>query len=153
MKIGTVVLVIHKHENAYKLIETFSNDQEITLFEEAFNRNHSDPLRVVLEYRSQQKQEDEAFGDFVENLLSQPFLRQEIQHHGIEWLKSKIKIEQFQKNEEEATAVIAHYAFRLFEEDRNRPEFFLVGPKAKVRIRVFTVTSEQMTAPAERRAA
>lgn len=141
-KMGTVALIV-TNEAQPSLIETFSDDHEIALFEAALQTDEPRPLEIVYDMRSQRSREDEEFGDYVEELLSQSFVRKEIQEHGLQWLKSKIKIEQFQKSEKEATKVIAGYAFKLFEADRNRTEFTLAGPSAKVHIRVFVVAKEK----------
>ena len=137
MKVGTVALIVRSDGTAPTLIETLSDDREIAMLEAALGSGENDPLEPVYSLRARQAKEDQEFGDYVEELLSQPFVRPEIQEHGIQWLKSKIRIEQYQKCEGEATQVIANYAFKLFLENPKRTEFFLAGPAAKVRIRVF----------------
>jgi hypothetical protein len=141
-KIGTVALIVRLDgDQAPNLVEKFSDDREIAAFETAMKAGDADPLSTVYTMRDRQAKEDEEFGDYVEELLSQPFVRPEIQEHGVQWLKSKIRIEQFQKCEREATQIIADYAFRLFSENPSRTDFFLAGPAAKVRIRIFTLPS------------
>jgi hypothetical protein len=137
-KIGTVALIINPKGDP-ELLDQFSDDREISILEAAFATQEPDPLSIVYSMRQKQCQEDEEFGDYVEELLSQPFVRPEVQEHGVQWLRSKIRIEEYQKCESQATKVIAEYAFKLFKEDPNRTEFILAGPAAKVRIRVFLV--------------
>jgi hypothetical protein len=97
----------------------------------------------VYENRERQKREDEEFGDYVEELLSQPFIRSEIQEHGVQWLKSKIRIEQFQRCEQEPTAVIAQYALKVIRDNPEATDFLLAGPISKVRVRVFEMKTEK----------
>jgi len=139
-KVGTVALVVRYEGDAPTLLETFSDDREIAILETAVNEGEASPLDIIHAMRARQAKEDEEFGDYVEELLCQPFVRPEIQEHGIQWLKSKIRIEQYQKCEGEATHVIAAYAFKLFIEDPDRVDFLLAGPSAKVRIRVFNLS-------------
>src|SRR5690606_13935231 len=95
-----------------------------------------DPLKRVEDHRMLQKQEDEEFGNYVEELLSRPFLKPEIQNHGVQWLKSKIKIDEFKRREAQATQTIAEYAFQVFSADPLKKEFTLSGPSAKVKVRI-----------------
>jgi hypothetical protein len=81
--------------------------------------------------------EEGEFGDYVEELLSQPFVGTEIQEHGVQWLKSKIRIERYQRTETDAAKVIAEYAMKVVSEDPDKTDFFLAGPNTMVRIRVF----------------
>lgn len=135
-KTGTVALVIRFDQNTPVLLDSLSDDSEIATFEAATVSGQGNPLECVYTLRQKQAKEDEDFGNYVEELLSQPFVRPEIQEHAIHWLKSKIKIEQFQKSEREATQVIAAYAYRVFAENPWRKDFYLAGPNAKVRILV-----------------
>lgn len=147
MKDGTVVLLVstgsNSHSKTPELIDYLYDDREIAVVESALQSGVNDPLELISEFREREKQEEEEFGNYVENLLSQPFLKSEIQNHAIQWLKSKIRIEQFQKAEREATQVIARYAFNLFKTDPERKDYFLAGPTAKVRIRIFTLDKIQ----------
>lgn len=139
---GTVALIIRNSgpgDESPELLEALSDDQEIDLLEEALQRGEKAPLEVIHERRVRIAEEDERFGDYVEELLSRPFIRPEIQRHGLQWLRSKLKIEQFQQSEDEATQVIAEYAYEVYKEDPSRTEFVLAGPKAQVRIRIFAV--------------
>lgn len=139
MKVGTIALVIRFDHRSPVLVDSLSDDREIAMLEAAMGSGKTDPLETVYSMRFRQAKEDEEFGNYVEELLSQPFIRPEIQEHGIQWLKSKIRIEQYQKCEAEATQVIAGYAFKVFQENPKKKDFFLAGPTAKVRIRIFTL--------------
>ena len=142
---GTVALVVRFEQGAPQLVDRISDEQEIEALENAFRESEEDPLSHVYGLRARIQQEDEEFGDYVETLLSQPFLRPEVREHGLQWLKSKLRIEEFRKNEAEATRTIAEYAFRLYEGNPEREEFFLAGPAARVRIRVFRLGTEADT--------
>lgn len=132
----TITLVVNIGQDVPTLAETLINANEMLELEMALIKGESDPVAKVWEYRQKQKGEDEEFADFVEGLLSQPFLKPEIQQHAIQWFKSRMKIESFQKAEDEASRVIAQYAFQIYMGDRGKTDFLLSGPKAKVRIRV-----------------
>jgi hypothetical protein len=147
---GTVALVVRFEEGRPQLVDRISDDQEIEALEEALGEGEQDPLACVYGLRARMRQEDEDFGDYVETLLSQPFVKPEVREHGLQWLKSKLRIEEFRKSEAEATRTIAEYAFRLFEAQPERAEFFLAGPVARVRIRVFRL--EQASQESEKAA-
>ena len=145
-KIGTVALVVRLDQKPPALVDQFSDDAEIVVFESAAQIGEPNPLQAVYDRRRKLALEDEEFGNYVEDLLSQPFVRPEIQEHGVQWLKSKLKIENFQKCESEASKTIADYAFRVFCKDPTRTEFLLAGPLAKVKIRVLLLPNESMKA-------
>lgn len=141
-EIGTVALLISFRAGQPVLLDALSDDDEVKMLERAIERGSEDPIGQVYEHRTKAAEEDEAFGDYVEDLLSRPFLKPEIQKHGVQWLRSKLKIEHYQQSEAEATRVIAAYAFQVFMEDPAKTDFVLAGPRAKVRIRVFTLDCE-----------
>ncbi len=142
-KMGTVALVINNDSSnsplEFKLVAQISDEREIHALEEAIQLGSSNPLEAIQTLREKVTAEDEEFGNYVEELLSRPFVRPEIQSHGLQWLRSKLRIEEFQKCEAEATQVIADFAFKIFKEDPTRTDFILAGPVAKVRIRVFAL--------------
>lgn len=138
MKVATVALVVEGKTPA--LVDVISDDHEISLLESSSKAGEANPLEQVYEFRKRQSAEDEQFGEYVEELLSQPFVRSEIQEHGVQWLKSKIRIEEFQKSEVEAANVIAQYAMRILTDNPQKTDFFLAGPKTMVRVRVFSVS-------------
>jgi hypothetical protein len=142
MKVATVALVV-AGEDVPSLVDVISDDHEISLLETSARSGSSDPLKAVYELRQQQNVEENQFSEYVEDLLSQPFLRSEIQEHGVQWLKSKIKIEQFQKSETEAAKIIAEYAMKILLENPQKKDFFLAGPSTMVRVRVFSLSREQ----------
>jgi hypothetical protein len=139
-KTGTVALIVRRPshpEDSCELVETISDEREIRLLEEAILEGHEDPLRVVYEARTLQEKEDEEFGDYVEDLLCRGVVRPEIQMHGVAWLKSKIRIEQFQRHEKEAARVISQYAFQHYLSKPDLTDFLIAGPQAQVRVRIF----------------
>ena len=125
---------------------SFSDDREIALVEAAVDRGEN-PVNAVHEHREKIKDEEEEFGNYVEELLSQPFLRPDVQEHGIQWLKSKIRIEQYHKTELDAAKTIADFAFRMYREDREMKDFSLAGPATVIRVRVFVLALEAAAAP------
>jgi hypothetical protein len=137
MRAATVALIVKKRADTTDLIEVLSDEREIDVYESEQLRNNPDPLARVHEYRAKQIEEDDAFADYVEELLSQPFQKEEIKEHGIQWLRSKQRIEDFQKNENEAAVVIAKFALDLFTKDPEKNDFYLSGPTAQVRVRIF----------------
>lgn len=134
---GVVALVVLDQEGIPQLVEALSDELEIEILELALQEGESDPLSLIYRRRERQTREDESFGNYVEELLSQPVVKPEVQDHAVQWLKSKMKIEGYQRTESEATRVIADYAYRLFMDNRARKDFVLAGPKAQVRVRIF----------------
>lgn len=127
------------------LIDAFSDDTEVEILQEAWENNEltdgdkpiPDPLKQIYEMRERQTKEDEEFGNYVEDLLTNPFLRKDIQAHAVQWLRSKIRIEEYHHCERDAMRVIAEYAFQIYRQDPAKRDFFLAGPVAKVRVRIF----------------
>ena len=136
MKVATVALVVEGEQPA--LVDVISDDREIHLLESSSRSGEGDLIKLIREFRQRQIAEEAQFGQYVEDLLSQPFLHTEIQEHGLQWLKSKIRIEQFQRNETDAAKVIAEYAMKILMENPEKTDFFLAGPKTMVRIRIFS---------------
>lgn len=145
MRTATVALVIGYKANPDSsssekypfVMDVLSDDREIEVLEARIAEGVLDPLNGVYVYREEQRQEDEAFADYVEELLSRPCLRTDVQEHGVQWLRSRIRIEQFQQSEQEAARIIAEYAFHIFKDSPERTDFFLAGASTRVRIRVF----------------
>ena len=118
------------------LFEALTSADEILELELALMGAEHDPLKRVHDFRSKQNIDEEEFADFVEGLLSQPFVKPDVQDHAVQWFKSRAKIEAYQKAEDSASQVIALYAFEIYQNDPSKTDFFLAGPRAKVRIRV-----------------
>jgi hypothetical protein len=136
---GTLALIVQYQAGDPELVQTFTDEREIEVLESAFSLQQGDPLTRVLQFRAQQNREEEEFGNYIEDLLSQPFVRPEIQSHGLQWLRSKLRIEEHKKVEMNAARVIAEYAYKVFQEDPNKTDFLLAGPYAEVRIRIFVI--------------
>jgi hypothetical protein len=149
MKSATLALIVRIENGKTSIVEALSDDREIQLFESEMKDLGIAALERVHAQRAQSQKEEEEFGDYVEELLSQPFVRPEIREHGVQWLQSKMRIEQYQRSEADAARVIAEYAFKMFEEDRSRRDFFLAGPTNRVRVKVLLVEQEN---PASRAA-
>lgn len=141
---ATIALAVHLRKDGPLLVDVFSDSREILLLESAVLVGEADPLRVVYEHRDKLAREDEEFSNYVENLLSQPFLRSEIQEHGVQWLKSRIRIERYQRDERDAARIIAEYALEVFRSTREKTDFLLAGPRTEVRIRIFVLENKQL---------
>jgi hypothetical protein len=139
MKSSTIALILSQDHTSSVLIDILCEQHEIDFLESALLQGEANPLYLIYKQREQQAQIDEELGAYIEELLSQPFLNQEIQHHGVQWLKSKIKIEKYQKSEKEAAQVIAEYAMRIFTIDPTKIDFFLTSQNNQVRVRIFTI--------------
>ena len=136
----TIALIVKKtNQEVPTLFEALTSADEILELELAVMNADPDPLKRVHEFRAKQTIDDEEFADFVEGLLSQPFVKPDVQDHAIQWFKSRSKIESFQKAEDDASHVIAKYAFEIYQGNPSKKDFFLAGPKAKVRIRVIEI--------------
>lgn len=151
MRVTTIAIIVNapktdSYRSALSLVEVISDEFEIGLLEASWQAGSPDPLESVHEFRRKQREEEGEFGNYVEELLSQPFVTNEIQEHGVQWLKSKIRIEKHVQNENEAAKVIAEYAMKVVTKDPEKTDFFLAGPKAMVRIRVFAVSPEKLAA-------
>lgn len=142
MKVASIAVVIRFEGKQPALLDIVSDDAEIRLLEEAVVQGKGDPLNQVYEYRKQQESEELEFGNYVEELLSKPFVRPEVQEHGLQWLKSKLRIEQYQKNETQAAKIIAEYALRVLEQDPEKTDFMLAGPSSMVRVRIFDMSQQ-----------
>ncbi len=139
----TIAIVVTRQGGTPVLAEIITSGEEILELELAMVNREPEPLKKVQEFRMKQLMEDEEFADFVEGLLSQPFVKPDVQAHAVQWFKSRSKIEAFQKAEEDASKVIAQYAFNVFVNDPSKTDFLLAGPKAKVRIRVLDLSYYQ----------
>lgn len=141
-KMGVVAVVLAEQDSDPSTdhwVDTFSDEREIRVLEQAIADGEVDPLQKVYALRESVEREDEEFGDYVEDLLSKQFVRPEIQAHGVAWLKSKAKIEQFRDQERDAAEVIANYALAKYKKDPELNDFILAGPGVQVRVKIFKV--------------
>lgn len=140
----TIALIVSSnHPASPTLYEALTSADEILELELALRNADPDPLKRVHDYRLKQQIDDEEFADFVESLLSQPFVKPEVQEHAVQWFKSRAKIEAYQKAEDNASRIIAMYAFEIYRNNPTKTDFFLAGPKAKVRIRVIELQEDK----------
>jgi hypothetical protein len=136
----TIALIVSSTNQQKPILrEAITSADEILELELALMNADPDPLKRVHDFRTKQMIEDEEFADFVEDLLSQPFLKPDVQEHAVQWFKSRAKIEAYQKAEEGASKVIAMYAFEIYQNNPEKTDFYLAGPKAKVRIRIIQI--------------
>ena len=144
----TIALIVNSaNKDAPTLFEALTSADEILELELAVMNADPDPLKRVHDFRARQSTDDEEFADFVEGLLSQPFVKPDVQEHAVQWFKSRAKIEAYQKAEDTASHVIAMYAFEIYQSNPSKTDFFLAGPRAKVRIRVIEI-KEKLAAQA-----
>ena len=139
----TIALIVTRNQGLPVLSETLTSPEEILELELAMMNRDSEPLLRVETLRKKQFSEDEEFADFVEGLLSQPFVKPDVQEHAVQWFKSRAKIEAYQHAEDEASRVIAQYAFQVYLKDPSKTDFLLAGPRAKVRIKVILLDLSQ----------
>lgn len=139
MKAATIALAVEFRDDKPVLLETLADSREIGILESSLQLHEGDPLKKVYEFRAEQSKEDEEFSNYVEDLLSKPFLKSEIQTHGVRWLKSRIRIEKLQKEETQAAVVIARYALQILTHEKELRDFCLAGANAHVRVRVFVL--------------
>ena len=137
MKTNIIALVVSETEEKIVLKETLHDESEIEILKNSIKKGSSAPLEAVYQFRAEKDEKENEFADHVEGLLCNPFLKSEVQEHAIQWFRSRIKIENFQKIEREAASVIAKYACEIFNSNRFRDDFLLSTKKTSVRIRVF----------------
>jgi hypothetical protein len=140
VKTSTVALLIQEVEGSITLVDTLSNEAEIDLVDACIRADEADPLQYLYQLREQDMKKEDEFGDRVEEMLSQPFLNREVQMHGLKWLQSKMRIEEYHKTEKDAVKVIAEYAYKIFRQDPSKTDFFLASSSSQVRIRVFKLS-------------
>ena len=135
-KVGTVAVVIALDSGKERWVDTLSDERELLTLETAISEGEEFPLELVYAFREKQSSEDEIFGDYVEELLSQPFVKPEVRDHGVAWLRSRMKIEAYRNQEREAATVIAQYALRKVKKDPELEDFQLAGEGVQVRVRI-----------------
>jgi hypothetical protein len=135
-KFGTVAVVLALDLGKERWVDTLSDERELLTLENAVTEGEEFPLELVYAFRERQQSEDEVFGDYVEELLSQPFVRPEVRDHGVAWLKSRLKIEQYRTQEREAAQVIAEFALQKYWQNPKLEDFQLTGEGVQVRVRI-----------------
>jgi hypothetical protein len=137
---GTVVLLLTLQPDGDPvLLESLSDEREVEFVEEALKEGHPDPVWALQQRRRLQKKEDEEFADYIEQLVSEPHCRIEVQDHAAQWFQSRLQLEKFQCAESEARRIIAEFALKVFHDDPSRTDFVLAGPSAEVRVRIHLV--------------
>jgi len=141
MRTHTLALVLgFSSDKSVQSLEILQDATEIDFLESALRSGEKDPLHCIYQQRKIQLQQEIDFEDYVEGLLTQPFLDPVIQEHGVQWFRSKIQIEKYKKSEQQAAQVIAEYALKIYEKDPTRTDFTLVSTQTEVRIRIFTIS-------------
>ena len=135
LEAGTVLILLGRDEQGMpKILEAVSEDPEILLIEQALADQQVDPVSAVRQRRQEQDDEEEAFADYIEGLLSVPACGIELQRHAGLWFRSRMDLEAYRRAETEARRVIVDFAFRLFCDDPSQTDFILTGPQAGVRV-------------------
>jgi hypothetical protein len=137
MRTHTIAIILAYDQGRTVHIETLSDKDEIESLAEALDFGTQDPLNLIYEQRKVQEQLEVDFEDYVEALLTRPFLNLAIQSQGVQWFKSRIKIQEFKKSEEAAADVIAEHALKIYHKDPSQTDFFLMAKNSQVRVRVF----------------
>lgn len=154
MNTAVIALVVRFDGKNHNLVEIVSDDIEIEVLSKAYGLGEKDPLKLIYSQRQKAAKEEDDFGNYVEELLSQPFIKPEIREHGLQWLKSRIKIEEYKRTEAEAAKIISDFAFRVFLQDPALRDFSLAGPATTIRVRIFVLDEkEQAKDPAQSEAA
>ena len=91
-KVGTVALVVQISQESKNLVEALTDHEEIALFGVRVKSGDHNPLHTIRSLREQHQKDDEEFGDYIEDILCQPFVRSELKEQGVRWFKSKAKI-------------------------------------------------------------
>jgi hypothetical protein len=152
MKSAKVALAVRCLQDRPQIVEILSDEQEIEILEASFKEGLKiESLEKIYEYRRRLNEQEEQFGNYVEDLLAHPFIRKEIRDHGLQWLKSKMRIEQYEKTEKEAAQVIADFAMKVFASNPSKTDFMIAGPKSQVRVLVFVLPETK--APSGKRVA
>ena len=140
---GTVLILVGRDgEGRARIIETASDDGEVGFLQQVLADPHADPVAAVRERRTLREQEENAFADYVEGLVSSPSCGIELRRQAGLWFRSRIHLETYRAAEVEARRVIVEFAIRLFEEDPNRTDFTLASEFAEVRVLIHEVKSE-----------
>lgn len=141
---GTVLILMGSDEEGRpQILESVSDDPEVSFVEQALAENHPDPVWAIRQRRLLQEEEDERFADYVEGLLSAPACRLDIQGHASQWFRSRINLQEFRRNEAEAREVIARFALQVFCEDPSQTDFILASAQAEVRVVIRVVGQER----------
>ena len=118
---GTVLILVGRdQEGSARIIETASEEAEVGFLQQVLAACHPDPVSAVRERRRVHQQEEDAFADYVEGLVSSPSSGIELRRQAGLWFRSRLNLEMHREAEVEARRVIVEYAMRLFEEDPNR---------------------------------
>lgn len=143
---GTIGLLLRQDPKTRAIVldEVISDDRELSIVEKAIEQGLSISQKLI-EHRAAQAREEDEFGDYVEDILSQPFVSPDVKKHGLLWLKSKMRIEHYQRKELQASRVIADYAMKLFEENPAKTDLILKGPHSRVRVKIFVLAAEVQT--------
>ena len=114
--------------------------------EKGKDEDHSNLIKTLEDYRDKKEKENQQFEDYVEQLLSHPFLKPEIEKHALSWMHSKIRVEAYEQEERKAARVIGNYAFQLFQKSPQQSEFLLNGKDSEVRVFVYTFNLKEQVA-------
>ncbi|MEK6705357.1 MAG: hypothetical protein AABZ06_06170 [Bdellovibrionota bacterium] len=141
MKTATIALVVRTGMEIPSLLEVLSDENEIAMFEQLLMQNKHEPMSMLQRHRDMKTVQENEFGDYVEEIVSHPYAKKDIKDYGLRWLKSRMKIEEFQRSELEAAKIIGDYAYRIFLSDPDMVDFSLQGPSAAVRVKVFILAA------------
>ncbi len=145
MKTHTIALVFPKTSTkgsaSSPAFEILQDEYEIEYLENALRQGDKQPLQEILYRRTLINEKEDLQADYVEELLSRPFARPNLQKQAVLWLKSKMKLNTHRQNENQAALVIAEYAYQIYQSNPDRIDFLLAGPNSQVRIRIFPLVT------------
>ncbi len=136
MKTHTIALIV-----THSGFDILQDEYEIECLENALRRGERDPLQEIIHRRTLLDQKESLQADYIEELLSRPFVRPSLQQQGVLWFKSKMKLDVHREAENEAAKVIADYAYQIYQTNPARTDFLLAGPRSQVRIRIFSLAA------------
>ncbi|MFZ9595612.1 MAG: hypothetical protein ACO3A2_05985 [Bdellovibrionia bacterium] len=141
MKTTTLALCIAFESGEPLCVDALTQESEIQLLERLILQNAPDPLAQLNQFRSEQAQREEEFGDSAEQQLCNPFVREPLRSQAIQWFRAQIQVEQFQKREKEAVEVLSRFAFDFWRAHPAQTQFLIQNDRAQVKVRVFIVHS------------
>lgn len=133
----TIALVVTYREQDPILLDSLSDDNEISTLEKSILVGGGHPLEMIYEEREKKRQCDQVMGAALERVIQEKDRPQEVKFYAIDWFKTKSRIDQLLEEEAKSREVIAKFAFQLFCEDHRKKDFFLQGSQVKLRVRVF----------------
>jgi hypothetical protein len=133
----TLALVVRKREKKIEWLDTLSQESEILFFEALLGAGVQDPLLDLAVKREQERQSEDDFANYVEDLVVKPGLKPEVREQAVQWFYSRIRIEKYEAQEKQAAAVVARVALQLYQEHPAQVDFTLSSERSEIRVKIF----------------